>query len=131
MANFSDLIAVNGSATQIGLLQRAAEALSHDDFYPEVLEVLPAAAYITDSNGLITFFNETALGKSECCGSWKPFWPDGRRLLHGGCPTALALREDRAVRGMEVLAERLDGSRVPFLSFPRPLHDSSRALWGR
>jgi len=131
MANFSDLIAVNGSATQIGLLQCAAEALSHDDFYPEVLEVLPAAAYITDSNGLITFFNETALGKSECCGSWKPFWPDGRRLLHGGCPTALALREDRAVRGMEVLAERLDGSRVPFLSFPRPLHDSSRALWGR
>jgi len=141
MAKFSDLIAVNGSAAQIGLLQRAAEARSlGDDFYRGVLEMLAAATYITDSNGHTTFFNEAAaalwgcrpkLGKSEWCGSWKLFWPDGRRLLHGECPMALALMGDRAVRGMEVVAERPDSGRMPFLPLPTPLHDSSAALWGR
>jgi len=138
MANFSDLIAVNGSATHIGLLQRAAEARSlGDDFYRGVFEVLRAAVHITNSNGYTTFFNEAAaalwgcrpeLGKSEWCGSWKPFWPDDRWLLRGECPMALALMENRAVRGMEVAADRPNGSRVPFLPFPTPLHDSSAAL---
>ena len=141
MANFSDLIAVNGSAAQIGLLQHAAEARSRgDDFYRGVPEVLPAAVYITDSNGHTTFSNEAAaalwgcrpeLGQSEWCGSWNLFWPEGRRLLHGECPMPLALMEGRAVRGMEVMAERPDGSRVPFPPFPTPLHESSAALWGR
>jgi PAS domain S-box-containing protein len=43
---------------------------------------------------------------------------------------AIALREDRPVRGVEVIAERPDGTRINLLPHPTPLHDSSGALVG-
>jgi two-component sensor histidine kinase len=43
---------------------------------------------------------------------------------------AIALKEDRAIRGAEAIAERPDGTRVPFIPFPTPLHDASGALVG-
>ena len=70
-----------------------------------ILEALPVAIYTTDAAGRITFFNNAAvamwgcrpeLGKSEFCGSWKLFWPDGTPLPHDQCPMAIALREKRA-----------------------------------
>jgi PAS domain S-box-containing protein len=107
--------------------------------FRELLDALPAAVYTTDAEGRITYFNETAaelwghrptLGSSEWCGSWKLFWPDGTPLPHGECPMAIALKEDRAVRGMEAMAERPDGTRVPFIPYPTPLHDESGKLVG-
>jgi hypothetical protein len=44
----------------------------------------------------------------------KLFWPDGTPLPHDQCPMAVALKEDRAVRGLEAAAERPDGTHVPF-----------------
>jgi PAS domain S-box-containing protein len=105
----------------------------------ELLQALPAAVYTTDAAGRITFFNEAAaelwgcrpeLGKSEFCGSWKLYWPDGTPLPHDECPMALALRERRPVRGMEAIAERPDGTRVPFIPYPTPLFDAAGALIG-
>jgi len=107
--------------------------------FRELLNALPAAIYTTDSEGRITYFNETAaelwghrpkLGSSEWCGSWKLFWPDGTPLPHDQCPMAIALKEDRPVRGLEVIAERPDGIRVPFIPYPTPLHDESGKLVG-
>lgn len=104
-----------------------------------LLQALPAAVYTTDADGCITFYNEAAvklwgcrpeIGKSEFCGSWKLYWPDGTPLPHDECPMALALREKRPVRGMEAVAERPDGTRVPFLPYPTPLFDESGALIG-
>ncbi len=43
---------------------------------------------------------------------------------------ARALREDRPVRGGEAIAERPDGTRVPFMAYPTPLHDASGRLVG-
>jgi PAS domain S-box-containing protein len=43
---------------------------------------------------------------------------------------AVTLKEGRAVRDIEAIAERPDGSRVPFLPFPTPLFDASGALVG-
>ena len=43
---------------------------------------------------------------------------------------AIALREDRPVRGMEAIAERPDGTRVPFIPYPTPLHDDNGKLIG-
>jgi two-component sensor histidine kinase len=43
---------------------------------------------------------------------------------------AIALKEDRIVRGMEALAERPDGTRVPFIPYPTPIHDESGTLLG-
>jgi hypothetical protein len=43
---------------------------------------------------------------------------------------AIALKEDRAVRGAQAVAERPDGTRVPFIPYPTPLRDASGALVG-
>jgi len=43
---------------------------------------------------------------------------------------AIALKEGRAVRGMEAIAERPDGTRVPFIPYPTPLHDEAGKLIG-
>ena len=43
---------------------------------------------------------------------------------------ALALKEKRPIRGMEAIAERPDGTRVPFIPYPTPLFDASGALIG-
>jgi PAS domain S-box-containing protein len=106
---------------------------------PELLNAVEAAVYTTDAEGRITFYNEAAarlwgqrpeLGTSEFCGSWKLYWPDGSPLPHDQCPMAVALRERRPVRNMEAIAERPDGTRVPFVPFPTPLYDSSGAFVG-
>jgi PAS domain S-box-containing protein len=117
-----------------------AEALFRGDgYFREVLEALPAAVYITDPAGRITYYNEAAatlwghrpeLGKSEWCGSWKLFWPDGSPLPHGECPMAMAVKERRPIRGMEAVAERPDGSRVPFIPYPTPIYDASGTFIG-
>ncbi len=107
-------------------------------FY-SLLDALPAAIYTTDAAGRITYYNDAAaelwghrptLGSSEWCGSWKLFWPDGTPLAHGECPMAIALKENRSVRGMEAIAERPDGTRVPFIPYPTPLHDEAGNLVG-
>jgi PAS domain S-box-containing protein len=116
-----------------------ARADSRDDHFREILDELPAAIYVTDALGRITYFNEAAatlwghrptIGTSEWCGSWKLFWPDGRALPHGECPMAIAIKEKRTVRGMEAIAERPDGTRVPFEPYPTPLFNASGALIG-
>ncbi|SDF44416.1 PAS domain S-box-containing protein [Agrobacterium pusense] len=43
---------------------------------------------------------------------------------------AVAIKEDRPIRGEEAVAERPDGTRVPFIPYPTPLHDSEGRLTG-
>jgi len=117
----------------------AAAAELADSYFRKVLDELPAAIYATDADGRITYFNEAAvalwgcrpaLGTSEWCGSWKLYWPDGRPLPHGECPMAIAIKEQRAVRGVDAIAERPDGTRVPFMPYPTPLFDDAGTLIG-
>jgi PAS domain S-box-containing protein len=105
----------------------------------EAIEALPAAIYMTDAEGRVTFYNEAAaelwgcrpeLGDSKFCGSWKLYWPDGTPLPHDECPMAMALKQKRPIRGMEAIAERPDGTRVPFIPYPTPLFDASGKLTG-
>jgi PAS domain S-box-containing protein len=107
--------------------------------FRRVLDELPAAVYLTDAKGHITYYNEAAvalwgrrpeLGNSEWCGSWKLFWMDGRSMAHGECPMAITIREKRAVRGKEAIAERPDGTRVTFAPYPTPLFDEDGELVG-
>ena len=106
--------------------------------YKRFLNALGVAVYTTDENGRITFFNEAAaefwgrrpeLGEMWC-GSLRLFWPDGRPMDHGECPMAIALNEQRVVRGYEAIAERPDGSRVSFVPYPTPLEDDEGRLIG-
>jgi PAS domain S-box-containing protein len=105
----------------------------------ELLAAIPAAIYTTDAQGRITYFNQTAvefagrtpmLGSDEWCVTWKLFHPDGTPLPHDRCPMAIALKEGRPVRGAEAVAERPDGTRVPFIPFPTPLRDASGKVTG-
>jgi PAS domain S-box-containing protein len=128
---------VDGDHFDIDLL---GEALGRgDDYFRDVLDGLPAAVYITDAAGLLTYYNEAAaalwgyrppLGFNHWCGSWKLYRPDGRALPHDQSPMAIALREKRPVRGMEALAERPDGIRVPFIPYPTPFYDAAGDLLG-
>ena len=43
---------------------------------------------------------------------------------------AMALREGRPIRNAEAVAERPDGTRVPFIPFPTPLRDASGNVVG-
>ncbi len=104
-----------------------------------LLDALPAAVYTTDAKGRLTYYNRAAaelagrepkLGSDEWCVTWKLYRPDGTRLPHHECPMAVALKEDRPVRGAEAVAERPDGTRIPFIPYPTPLHDESGALVG-
>jgi PAS domain S-box-containing protein len=115
------------------------KALAASDFFRKVLDALPVAIYATDARGRITYFNEAAaalwgnrpeLGRSEWCGSWRLYWPDGTFLPHSECPMATAVKEKRPIRGMEAVAERPDGSRVPVVPFPTPIYGEADELIG-
>jgi PAS domain S-box-containing protein len=117
----------------------SSDIVSRDRYFRKVLDELPAAVYTTDAQGRITYYNGAAaelwghappLGTSEWCGSWKLFWSDGTFLPHGDCPMAIAIKEKRAVRGMEAIAERPDGTRIPFIPYPTPLFDEAGELVG-
>jgi PAS domain S-box-containing protein len=107
--------------------------------FRSVLDALPVAVYTTDAKGRITYFNRAAvalagrepqIGTDEWCISWRLYRSDGTPLPHDQCPMAVALRENRAVRGVEAILERPDGTRVPFTPYPTPLRDATGALTG-
>ena len=107
--------------------------------FRELLEALPAAVYTTDAEGRLTFYNAAAvelwgrapeLGQSSWCGAWRLFRPDGSPLPHDECPMAVAIKQGRALRGEEAIAERPDGRRVSFAAYPTPLRNAAGALVG-
>src|SRR6266851_2852167 len=111
---------------------------SHEKQFRDLLQALPAAIYTTDANGRVTFFNRGCIefaGRTPkigdmWCVTWKLFWPDGTPLAHEDGPMAIALKENRAVRDMEAIAERPDGSRICFMPYPTPLRDDTGKLIG-
>ncbi len=116
-----------------------AEAADSEERYRQLLQALPAAVYTTDAEGRITYYNRAAaemsgrepeLGIDKWCVTWRLYKPDGTRLAHEECPMAIALKEQRPVRGVEAVAERPDGTRVPFIPFPTPLLNSAGDLVG-
>jgi PAS domain S-box-containing protein len=105
----------------------------------DLMEAIPAAIYTTDAQGRITYFNQAAvelagrtptLGSDEWCVTWKLYWPDGTPLPHDQCPMAVALKEGRAIRNAEAIAERPDGTRIPFIPFPTPLRNADGKVVG-
>lgn len=122
------------SASKVEILHAAVAAYQQRELgFREILEDLPAAIYTTDCDGLITYFNRACtdffgrvprLGYDQWCVSWKLFTIDGKRLPHNESPMALALKERRSIRGEEAIAERPDGTRVRFATFPTPIIDA-------
>ncbi|HTC03515.1 MAG TPA: PAS domain S-box protein [Xanthobacteraceae bacterium] len=134
------IVAASKIARDITVQKRAETALrDNEQRLQDLLAAIPAAIYTTDAAGKITYYNEAAvefagrrpvIGSDEWCVSWKLYWPDGTPLPHDECPMALALKEGRPIRGKEAVAERPDGTRIPFIPFPTPIRDSNGKVIG-
>ena len=105
----------------------------------EVLEALPVALYTTDKDGRITFYNHAAaelwgrkpeLNHDRFSGACQLYRPDGKPMPNEESPMATALKEGRAVRGIEAILERPDGKRIPYCPYPTPLHDTEGRMVG-
>lgn len=120
--------------------KRAEDKLRESEHrYRQLIEALPAAIYTTDAQGRVTYYNQAAIelsgrtpqiGSDEWCVTWKLRWPDGTPLPHEECPMAVALKEGRLVRGLEAVAERPDGTKVPFIPYPTPFRDETGVIVG-
>jgi len=121
-------------------LQAAVTAVQQGrDELHEALDTLPVPVYVTNAQGVITYYNQACvafagrtpyLGQDSWCVTWKLYTEAGQFLPHDQCPMAVAIRERRAVRGIGAMAERPDGTRVTFLPYPTPLFGEDGALLG-
>lgn len=105
----------------------------------EAIDALAVPAYVTDPDGQVTYWNqhcvafagrEPELGSDRWCVTWKLYTMLGDQLPHDQCPMAVAIREQRLVRGEVAIAERPDGARVAFTPYPTPLFDDDGQLTG-
>jgi PAS domain S-box-containing protein len=120
-------------------LESALEALATRADWRAVLDALPAAIYVTDAEGAVTYWNracvelagrEPQLGRDRWCVIWRIYTTTGEFLPHDQCPMADAIREKRVIRDAIAIAERPDGSRIAFRPYPTPLFDKGGTLTG-
>jgi len=121
-------------------LKQAQDQLAESErYFREMIDSLPTAIYMTDAEGRVTYYNRAAVelsgrepevGSDRWCVTWRLYRADGTPLPLDECPMALALQEGRAIRDAEIIAERPDGTRVPIIPYPTPLHDSAGRVVG-
>jgi PAS domain S-box-containing protein len=119
---------------------KAASRQSEERFR-RLLDTLPVGAYTCDAEGLITYFNERAVeawGRrpklnapvERFCGSYRLYSPDGAQIPHDQCWMALAIKENKAYEGREIVIERPDGSRRTVLAHVNPFYNEAGKLLG-
>ncbi len=102
------------------------------------LEMLPAAVSANDAEFRVLWCNRAML---ELTGAEPVPGSDGCLALEfvlarrnalppEASPIAVAFRERRAVRGIELLVEKPDGRRTPFLAYATPVHDAAGKFSG-
>jgi len=130
--------AVTANRTAAPATQAASTWMIAEPASRPMLDALGVAAYTTDAEGRLTFYNEAAaafwgrrpeLGELWC-GSYRLFHPDGTPMPLETCPMAIALREGRELRGVQAVAERPDGTRVSFTPYPTVLRDPDGTVIG-
>ena len=120
-------------ATADEILERALGAvLAGQQALRAALDELPAAIYVTDADGVVTYFNPACIdftgrrpevGKDRWCVTWRLYTNAGEFLPHDECPMAVAINSQRPIRGVTAVAERPDGTRVNFRPHPTPIFD--------
>src|SRR5690349_19070714 len=114
------------SASQ--MLDRALDALrSGRDSFGPAIDKLHAPIYVTDAHGFVTYWNqacvdfagrEPELGRDRWCVTWQLYTLADEPLPHERCPMAVAIKEQREVRGEIAIALRPDGTRKAFMPYP-------------
>jgi PAS domain S-box-containing protein len=122
------------------LVERALDAVAAGErALRDALDQLPAAIYITDEDGVVTYFNPSCIdftgrrpevGKDRWCVTWRLYTNAGEFLPHDECPMAVAINTRRPIRGVTAVAERPDGTRVNFRPWPTPIFDANGVFKG-
>ncbi len=113
----------------------------NDSAVKALYDSLPAAAYICDLEGRITYFNRRAAEiwgrtptlndlKDRYSGPIRQYREDGTPLPSDESWMALALKNGQEYSGHEVIIERPDGRRLTVLAHAKPLRDESGQLVG-
>jgi PAS domain S-box-containing protein len=106
-----------------------------------LVEVMPTAVFVCDSEGLITYYNQRAAQlwgrqpklhdpEDRYCGSFRIYRPDGSLLPHEECPMGIAVRTGRGTRNEEIHILRPDGAMVLASVNIDPLYDPTGRLIG-
>src|SRR5262249_49721747 len=124
-------VRILGNFIDITERKEAEEKLrKSEQVFRELLGALPAALFVTDAGGRITYYNQAAvelwgkrpeLGKDRWSDLARPYCADGKPARLADCPTEIALRRGESVRGVGAILERPDGTPVPVLPYPPPL----------
>jgi PAS domain S-box-containing protein len=128
-----------GEALRQALAELTQKLRKSEEGFRELLGALPAAIFVTDTGGRITYYNQAAvelwgrrpeLGKDRWSDLARPCSADGKPANLKDCPTEIALRHGKAVRGLEAMLERADGTRIPVIPYPTPLRDTTGTIVG-
>lgn len=127
-------------ASDISERKRAEAAMRESERrYRQLVHCMPAAVYTCDAQGRVTLYNQAAavlwgrepeIGRDLWCGSRRLRRPDGTDLPMSECPMAIALREGRPVRDVEIVIERPDGSCRHVLPHAEPTLDDAGNIVG-
>ncbi len=101
-----------------------------------LMEIMPAAMFICDPEGLITYYNKRAAElwgrqpkladpQDRFCGAFRLRRPDGSPLPHHESPMAVAVLSGRGTRHEEIIIERPDGTLVVASLNIDPLYDQA------
>jgi len=123
--------------------KRAEGALrTSEERFRALFDLGPVAVYSCDASGTIREFNRRSVelwgrkprpGNTDerFCGALKMYLPDGTHLPHDQCPMAAVLSgKIPEARNMEVLIERLDGSRITVIVNIVPLKNDRGEITG-
>jgi len=131
------LIGVTRDITERKNLDEALQSSARR--FRELLESLPAAIYVTDAAGYVTYCNQAAVelwgtrpifGEDRWCDLARFYNRDGSPMNIENCPTEIALKHGRTMRDQEAILERRDGKRVAILPSPSPLYDATGGVVG-
>ncbi len=122
------------------MVERALGAVAMGDAaLRAALDELPAAIYLTDVDGVVTYFNPACIdftgrrpevGQDRWCVTWRLYTNAGEYLPHDQCPMAVAINTQQPIRGVTAIAERPDGTRVAFRPYPTPIFDTDGQFAG-
>jgi PAS domain S-box-containing protein len=97
------------------------------------------AAYTTDAQGFIRYYNEAAttlwgrqpeIGKDRWAGAFRMYTVQGEPISPEESPISMALGERRAIAGRQIIVERPDGTRRLVMTQPKPIFDETGILTG-
>ena len=134
------LLRIKGLTRDITERKQAEEKLhASEREFRKLLGALPAAIYVTDAVGRITYCNQAAIdlwgakprfGEDQWSDLCRFYHSDGRSMALEDCPSEIALHQGGVVRNVEAILERPDGTRIPIMPYPTPLYDQVGAVVG-